>query len=97
MRPKHHRYMYTLYEDRIKCDLYAYSMLLYSDETWTLYVESTKKLEALEIWIFKRLAKVSYKDRLTNEESLRRLVVERGLLSQIKTHKLTYFGHIART
>ena len=25
-----------------------------------------------------------------------RLGVERGLLSQIRTHKLSYFGHIAR-
>ena len=48
------------------------------------------------MWIFKRLARVSYKDRVTNEEVLRRLGVERGLLSQIRTHKLSYFGHIAR-
>ena len=27
---------------------------------------------------------------------LSRLGVERGLLSQIRTHKLSYFGHIAR-
>ena len=47
-------------------NLYVYSILLYGDETWTLYVESTKKLEALEMWIFKRLLRVSYKDRVTN-------------------------------
>ena len=76
-------------------NLYVYSILLYGDETWTLYVESTKKLEALEMWIFKRLLRVSYKDRVTNEEVLRTLGVERRLLSQIRTHKLSYFGHIA--
>ena len=46
--------------------------------------------------IFKRLAGVSYKDRMTNEEVLSRPGVERGLLSQVRTHKLSYFGHIAR-
>ena len=46
--------------------------------------------------IIKRLERVSYKDRVRNEEVLRKLGVERGLLSQIKTHKLSYFGHIAR-
>ena len=75
-------------------NLYVYSIFLYSDETWTLYVESTKELEALEMWLFKRLARVSYKDRVTNEEVLSRL--ERRLLSQIRTYKLSYFGHIAR-
>ena len=61
-------------------NLYVYSILLYGDETWTLYVESTKKLEALGIWIFKRLARISYKDRVTNEDVLSRLGTERGLL-----------------
>ena len=36
------------------------------------------------------------KINLTNEEVLSILGVERGLLSQIRTHKLLYFGHIAR-
>ena len=77
-------------------NLYVYSTLLYGDEMWTLYVQSTKKLKALEMWIFKRLARVSFKDRVTNEEILSTLGVERGLLSQIRTHKLSYYGHIAR-
>ena len=34
------------------------SILLYGDETWILSVESTKTLEAQEMWIFKRLARV---------------------------------------
>ena len=42
------------------------------------------------------LTRVNYQDRMTNEEVLSRLGVERRLLSQIRTHKLSYFGHIAR-
>ena len=76
--------------------LYVYSILLYGEVTWTLYVDSIKKLEALEMWIFRRLARVSYKDRVTNEEVLRRLGVKRELLSKIRSHKLSYFGPIAR-
>ena len=48
------------------------------------------------MWILKCLARVDCKDRMTNEEVVSRLGVERGLLSQIRTHKLSYFGHIAR-
>ena len=75
--------------------LYVYKIILLV-ETWTLYVESTKTLEALEMRIFKTLEGVSYKDRVTNEEVLRRLEVERGLLSQLRRHMLSYFGNIAR-
>ena len=53
-----------------------------------LYVASIKKLEALEMRIFKCLARVNYKDRMANEEVLSRLGVERGLLFQIRTHNL---------
>ena len=45
-------------------NLYVYSIPLYGNETWTLYVDSTKKLEALEMWIFKRLATVYFKGRM---------------------------------
>ena len=53
-------------------NLHVYSILLYGDETWTLHVESTKKLEASQMWILQRLARVSNKNRVTNEEVLRR-------------------------
>ena len=49
-------------------NLYVYSIILYGEETCTLYVESTKKLEALEMCIFKRLERVNYKDRVANEK-----------------------------
>ena len=48
------------------------------------------------MWKFNLLERVSYKDRVTNEEVLRKLGVERGLISLIRTQKLSYFGHIAR-
>ena len=34
-------------------NLYVYLILLFGDEIRTLYVELTKKFEALEMWIFK--------------------------------------------
>ena len=50
-------------------NLYVYSILLYCNQTWTLYVESTNKLEALEMCIFKCLARVNYEDRMTKEHT----------------------------
>ena len=76
--------------------LYIYPIILYGDETWTLYTETINRIEAFEMWIFRRLARVSYKDRVTNIEVLRRLGVKRELLARIKKDKLSYFGHVIR-
>ena len=58
----------------ISLDLRLRTISLYGDETWSL-------VEALQMWIFRRLARVNYKDRMTDEEGLKRLGVQRGLLS----------------
>ena len=76
--------------------LYIYPIILYGDETWTLYTETINRIEAFEMWIFRRLARVSYKDRVTNIEVLRRLGVKRELLARIKKDKLSYFGYVMR-
>ena len=77
-------------------NLYIYPIVLYGDETWTIYTDTINRIEAFEMWIFRKLARVSYKDRITNVEVLRRLGVKRELMSKIKKDKLTYFGHVIR-
>ena len=42
------------------------------------------------------MLRVSYKDRVTNEEILRRVGEKRGLLNTIKKRKSQYFGHLIR-
>ena len=41
--------------------LYVYSTLLYGNQTWILYVESTKELEVLEMWILNAWQKLATK------------------------------------
>ena len=78
----------------VKC--YIYPILLYGSETWTILKESTKRLEAFEMWVYRRMSRISWKDKVRNEEVLERLGVERELMQTLKTNKLVYFGHIAR-
>ena len=51
-----------------KC--YIWSTLLYGAETWTLSKATVKKLEAFEIWTYRRIMKVSWKEYKSNEEVL---------------------------
>lgn len=75
---------------------YIWSILLYSMESWTLKTTHMNKLESFEMWIYRRLLRVSWTDFVSNAEILRRLNTERHLLHTIKIRKTTYFGHIIR-
>lgn len=75
---------------------YVYSVLLYGSETWTLTKSLEKKIEAFEMWIFRRLGKISWTEKKTNQEVCTMLNVKPTLLRTIKSRKLQYFGHIKR-
>jgi hypothetical protein len=52
----------------VKC--YIRSRLLYASETWTLNKNMTKRLSAFEMWVYRRLLKISWKDKIKNEDVL---------------------------
>ena len=54
------------------------------------------RIEALEMWTYRRMLRISWKDKRTNASILQELGVERQLLGLIKHRKLSYFGHLVR-
>lgn len=78
----------------VKC--YVWSVLLYGMEGWTLKVNTMNRLEAFEMWIYRRILKVPWTARKTNEEVLRTIRRKRELLEIIKRRKTAYLGHIIR-
>ncbi|KAG1683509.1 Serine/threonine-protein kinase MRCK alpha [Nymphon striatum] len=78
----------------VKC--YIWSTLLYGAETWTLIKIMMTKIEAFEMWIHRRMLKISYTEHRTNEFILRKIEAKRSLMNTIKKRKCTYFGHIMR-
>ena len=77
-----------------KC--YIWSTLLYGAEIWTLTKVTSDKLEAFEMWLYRRMLRISWKEHKTNEEVLNKMKTKRTLLNTIKTRKCQYFGHIIR-
>ena len=45
-----------------------WSVALYGCETWALKKDEIQRLNALEMWILRRMERVSWKDRKTNKE-----------------------------
>ncbi|CAG9827859.1 unnamed protein product [Diabrotica balteata] len=75
---------------------YIFSTLLYGVEAWTLKNSNIKNLEAFEMWCYRRILKISWMDRKTNEQVLEQLGKQCEVLNSIKIRKLKYLGHIMR-
>jgi hypothetical protein len=74
-----------------------WSNVTYGAETWTLKKEDSRRLNAFEMWIWRRMEKISWKDKITNEEVLRRVGEERKLIDTIVRRKKNWIGHILRS
>jgi len=76
------------------------SILLYGCETWTLRAEDERRLNAFETKSFRKILRISYRERRTNEfvrgEINRLAGQQEPLLATIKRRKLTWFGHVNR-
>ena len=78
----------------LKC--YIWSTLLYECETWTLSKTLEKRIEAFEIWTFRRILKIAWANQKTNDEILNMAKCKKSLLNIIMRRKLQYFGYIIR-
>lgn len=54
------------------------------------------KLPAFELWIYRRLLRISWSDRISYREILRRIGQECELVTIIKQRKKAYLGHLMR-
>ena len=52
---------------------YVWSTLLYGCETWSLTQTNEMKLRGLEMWMYRRIGRVSWKAKKTNKEVLNKL------------------------
>ena len=78
----------------LKC--YISSILLYGSECWTLTPKNCARLQATEMWFYRRMLKISWTEKVTNEEVLERMSARRELLYNIHNRQMSFLGHIIR-
>ena len=78
----------------VKC--YIWSMVLYAAEIWTLLAADQKCLESFEMWCWRRMEKISWRDHVRNKEVLLRINEQRNILHEIRKRKANWIGHILR-
>ena len=60
----------------------VWSVALYAAETWTL-TQTDRRLEAFEMWIWRRMEKISWLDKVTNEDVVRKVNKDMQILNSI--------------
>lgn len=75
---------------------YIFSILFYGMESWTLTEATERRLEAFEMWLYRRILRISWMDKVTNKSVLERMNKSLEVMNTIKKRKLEYLGHIMR-
>ena len=75
---------------------YVWSVLLFGCEAWTVSREMQKRLEAAEMFFYRRMLRIPWTARRTNEEVLQMAGVEREMMNFIRKRQLGFLGHILR-
>jgi len=61
-------------------------------ETWSLTKEDIQKLEAMEMWIWRKMESVSWKDHVPNETVLQRLGEKLQLIKTIRERQAIWIS-----
>ena len=78
-----------------KC--YVWSLLTYACDTWTLSKQMEAKIEAFEMWPYRRNMRISWKEVKSNAEILKMIGLKNTeLVMSIKKKKRAYYGLVRR-
>ena len=73
----------------------VFPVVMYRCESWTVKKPECQRIDAFELWCWRRLLKVSWTARGSNQSILREINPEYSLEGLIL--KLLYFGHLMQT
>ena len=69
-------------------------MYIYGCESWTIKKAERQRIDAFELWCWKRLLRVPWTARRSNQSILKEISPEYSLEGLMMKLKLPYFGHL---
>ncbi|GFO17488.1 hypothetical protein PoB_004399300 [Plakobranchus ocellatus] len=75
---------------------YIEPVLMYGCEAWTISKQIKDKLEATEIWFLRRILRIPWTAKKTNERVLNEANKRKSLVRTIRKRQTTFLGHIMR-
>ena len=73
-----------------------FSVVMYGCESWTIKKAEHRRIDAFELWCWKRLLRVPRTARRPNQSILKETSPEYSLEGLMLKLKLQYFGHLMR-
>ena len=69
-------------------------VVMYGCESWTIKKAECRRIDAFELWCWKRLLRVPWTARRSNQSILKEISTEYSLEGLMLKLKLQYFGHL---
>ena len=74
----------------------VFSIASYGSECWVLKSTDRKRIDGFEMWCYRRVLRISWIEKKTNEEVLQKINIQRRLLNILDERKLSFIGHQMR-
>ena len=75
----------------------VFPVVMYGCESWTVKKAECQRIDAFELWCWKRLLRVPWTARRSNQSILKKISPECSLEGLMSKLKLQYFGHLMRS
>ena len=74
----------------------VFPVVMYGCESWTVKKAERQRIDAFEVWCWKRLLRVPWTARRSNQSILKEISPGCSLVGLMLKLKLQYFGHLMR-
>ena len=75
----------------------VFPVVMYGCESWTVKKAAHGRIDAFQLWCWRRLLRVSWAARRSNQSILKEISLGISLEGMMLKLKLQYFGHLMRT
>ena len=74
----------------------VFPVVMYGCESWTIKKAERQRIDAFELWCWRRLVRIPWTARRSNQSILKEINPEYSLEGLMLKLKLQYFGHLMR-
>ena len=74
----------------------VFPMVIYGCESWTIKKAECQRIDAFELWCWRRLLRVPWTAKRSNQSILKKISLDYSLEGLMLKLKLQYFGHLMR-
>ena len=72
----------------------VFPVVMYGCESWTIKKAECFRIDAFELWFWRKLLRVSWTARISNQSALKEINPECSLEGLMLKLNLQYFGHL---